>query len=760
VRENSSSSAASPLPPQEGSQPSETGLIAWLLRHTVSLLITAALIAVVFLYLDPIDTLKVVLGLGLVIFIHELGHFLAAKWCDVHVTTFSIGFGPALPFCSFRWGETTYKVGMIPLGGYVQMVGEGEASDGEEGENDPRSYRNKSVGQRMLIISAGVIMNVLLGMVCFVAAYLHGVKEIPATIGAVESGSAAWRAGLRTDDDIVRIASRERPFFDDLRPIVMSTTAGETVELVVQRPDGTRQTYLVEPRRDEGARFPQLGIIPPFRPELLSFRKTQVPPVVAGSAAAQANTPFLAGDRIVAMSDIQDPRRVTPLRPDPRDPERGPDITDYYTRLHALAGQPVILRVLRSQPGGQEISVDITVPPAFRADLGLRMRIGEIAALREGGPAAQAGVLAHQDQPSRSGDRIRHIQLPEVDGTTTWLTSGDEKAPDSTVTVRKLDPLLLPYELRQWAERQLARGSEANLQVRLTVLRTVGHQEAKPVELTLRYDPAYHNDRETITLPNSPVPLAGLGLAYWVETIVDQVLPNSPADGLLQPNDVILAARLYSFDDHGNIRPGEWFNHLKPHQWAYVDAALQRQPPHRLDLRVQRGESTLEVSLEARPDTQHPQEDRGLLLARDYRIQKADGLAEAVSLGTWRVIRFIKYVYMSLYGMIAPSGRISPKTMSGPLTIANVSYRVAGEDFWQFLLFIGMISVNLAVVNFLPIPVLDGGHMVFLILEKILGRPVPERLFHIAMYVGLAIILGLMIFVIALDIQRLLFGWF
>ena len=67
---------------------------------------------------------------------------------------------------------------------------------------------------------------------------------------------------------------------------------------------------------------------------------------------------------------------------------------------------------------------------------------------------------------------------------------------------------------------------------------------------------------------------------------------------------------------------------------------------------------------------------------------------------------------MNLYAMIF--GRVSAKTMSGPLTIANVSYRFAGEDFWQFLLFIGMISVNLAVVNFLPIPVLDGGHMVFL----------------------------------------------
>ena len=105
-------------------------------------------------------------------------------------------------------------------------------------------------------------------------------------------------------------------------------------------------------------------------------------------------------------------------------------------------------------------------------------------------------------------------------------------------------------------------------------------------------------------------------------------------------------------------------------------------------------------------------------------------------------------------------GRISVKTLSGPLTIATVSYRIAGEDFWQFLLFLGMISVNLAVVNFLPIPVLDGGHAVFLILEKILGRPVPERIFAFAMYTGLFLILSLMVFVIVLDVRRIFFGWF
>src|SRR6202011_3940817 len=83
----------------------------------------------------------VILGLGFVVFIHELGHFLTAKWCDVHVQTFSLGFGPALPGCSFRYGETLYKIALLPLGGYVSMVGEGTEPD--ENEDYPRSFKNK-----------------------------------------------------------------------------------------------------------------------------------------------------------------------------------------------------------------------------------------------------------------------------------------------------------------------------------------------------------------------------------------------------------------------------------------------------------------------------------------------------------------------------------------------------------------------------------------------------------------------------------------
>src|SRR5205807_1802643 len=150
--------------------------------------------------------------------LHELGHFLAAKWCDVHVTTFSIGFGPAIPGCSYQWGETTYKLSLVPLGGYVQMVGQvdgDEASDGSE--DDPRSYRNKSVGQRMAIISAGVIMNVILAVICFIAVYQGpGKDRAAAVIGSVDTDSPAFRLGIRTGTDVVRIDDIKNPTFEEL----------------------------------------------------------------------------------------------------------------------------------------------------------------------------------------------------------------------------------------------------------------------------------------------------------------------------------------------------------------------------------------------------------------------------------------------------------------------------------------------------------------------------------------------------------------
>jgi regulator of sigma E protease len=756
-----------PINPESGQpdhQVEVSALKSWLRLNAVSLVITTAAVVAVCVFWDPVTAFKVVVGLGLVIFLHELGHFLAAKWCDVHVKTFSIGFGPAVPFCSYRWGETTYMLGVIPLGGYVSMVGEGTGEstpdgDPDDDDTDPRSFKNKAVGQRMLIISAGVIMNVILGMGCFVAAYLHGVREKPATVGTVESGSAAWRAGIRTDADIKKIGSRENPFFDDIRPIVMSTLKGEELPIVVEQPgpDGKRVVASMQaaPIRDEVVPFPQLGVSPPQRLTLDEFKNKSYPWIVPGSPAALANDPaFEPGDRIIGMTDPADPAKVTPLLPDPHDPGRGePDYNDYYRRMVDLAEKPITFHVLRRGQSAEIAPLAVTVQPAFRFDLGMRMQMGKVAAIRLGGPAdGKVEAVPVDGPPTAAGDKIAAVGVTNPAGKTTWRANGNRPAeakPEDAVV--PLDPILLPLELRRWAG-EFPADRRGDLKVELVVLREIEHTE-KRVPLTLKFDDTFRYDRELVGLPNSPLPVSGLGLAYWVEAVVTDAPNGAPAaEAGLTPNDVITAFRVKALTLAGEEKSGEW-SEIKPHQWAWVDSWLQETPPHEIELRVKHGEEIREVTLKGRPDPTRGLPSRGLKFETDVRTQTATGVGDAIQLGAYRTVRFIKTVYQNLYGMIR--GRVSPKTMSGPLTIANVSYKLAGEDFWQFLLFLGMISVNLAVVNFLPIPVLDGGHMVFLIIEKVLGRPVPERLFAAAMWVGLTLIVCLFAYVFSRDIVRL-----
>ena len=775
-----------PVTGQPDHQAEVFALKSWLRQNAVSLIITAAVVVLVCIYLDPIDTIKVVLGLGLVIFIHELGHFLAAKWCDVHVKTFSIGFGPAVPFCSHKWGETTYMVGIIPLGGYVSMVGEGTGETGgevdpEEEENDPRSFKQKSVRQRMLIISAGVIMNVILGMGCFMAAYLHGVQEKPASVGWVESGTAAWRAGIRTDADIKKIGSRENPFFNDIRPVVMSSLKGEQVPITVEY-RGQRTEMMVEPLRDEGVPFPQLGVAPPYSLKLMLGGKKKVRPVIPGSPAADVQPivpKFEPGDEIVAMTDPKKVDNENPFlfpnrEPPPLAITPVTDYNEFYRRMVLLADKPVTIVVTRA---GASEQIRITVQPEKRADLGVRMQMGKVAAIRTGGPAdGKVQAIPAGTVGDGTGDRIKAVKLPGerqtwyVDGPVDWNAPEFKTDDPKKVDVQPLDPLLLPLQLNRWAD-----ANPKDRTVRLVVLRQQGHREDDPVELTMEFDPSYRFDREVVMLPNTPLPISGLGLAYRVNAVASDVAPGSPAadpdpidpnaarPGALKPGDQIVAVRFKSVDEAGTVKTGGDWNDIKGYQWASVDAILQRTPPHQIDLRVKRGDETFEVSLKARPDPEWPNlnwsaVNRGLVFQDEIRLQTASGIGDALNLGARRTVRFIKDVYMNLYAIVF--GRVSAKTMSGPLTIANVSYRLAGEDFWQFLLFLGMISVNLAVVNFLPIPVLDGGHMVFLLYESITGRPMPERLFAIAMYIGLFLILALMVYVLSLDVRRLFFGLF
>lgn len=155
-----------------------------------------------------------VVGLGLLIFLHELGHFLVARRIGVKVEVFSLGFGPKL--FGFTRGETLYQVSLIPLGGYVKMMGEepesGAASEeaASEVKEDPRSFQARSRWERAKILLAGPGSNLVLAYVLVVAAFVTGVEEPaylmrPPVVGGVQEGSPAEAAGLRPGDRVLSI---------------------------------------------------------------------------------------------------------------------------------------------------------------------------------------------------------------------------------------------------------------------------------------------------------------------------------------------------------------------------------------------------------------------------------------------------------------------------------------------------------------------------------------------------------------------------
>jgi regulator of sigma E protease len=144
--------------------------------------------------------------------------------------------------------------------------------------------------------------------------------------------------------------------------------------------------------------------------------------------------------------------------------------------------------------------------------------------------------------------------------------------------------------------------------------------------------------------------------------------------------------------------------------------------------------------------------DRGFLLEADTYFQKAEGIGEALRLGANETWDSLTLVVKILRGI--GSQQVSPKALGGPGTIFAVAYQHAKHGFSTFLLFLTLLSANLAVLNVLPIPMLDGGHLVFLTYEGIRGKPANERVQIVLSVIGLVLLLGLMIFVIGLDINR------
>jgi regulator of sigma E protease len=409
----------------------------------------------------------------------------------------------------------------------------------------------------------------------------------------------------------------------------------------------------------------------------------------------------------------------------------------------------------QTKEGSSASTASIKVEPARMRSLGLRMTMGDVIAVREGSPAARAVDPEGKPKPVEAGD-----QIIEIDGSNNF------------------DPMRLADLI----------ADKAGQRVELTVRRKARTPELFKVIVVPDSSPSWNDFPHIGLFPTeTAMSVPALGLAYNVGSVVLAVDADGPAgkSGKIQANDVVTKVTYFA---PAPPQPAEsrwwmrWWNWLsgggqpvvpvvskeelesypfevKESNWPGAFWGLQSSDVEKVVLQVTRTtgaekKETVDVELIPSDDASWPFHLRGLNFLDERRDQKASGLLEAVQMGwdyTWTTM---SRVYLTLRGLIL--GDLNPELLSGPLRLGYTAY-IVSEDFMTLVRLIGLINVNLAVVNFLPIPVLDGGHMVFLLYEAIFRRKPNEKLLYASYYVGFACILLLMSFVLYLDIKHL---WF
>ena len=275
--------------------------------------------------------------IGVLVFVHELGHYLAARRIGVRVHVFSIGFGPKL--LTMRRGDTEWCICLIPLGGYVRMAGE-HTDDRRTGA--PDEFLSKSKWERFQVLIMGPAMNVILAVVVMTFVLYQGVdmplyETQPPVVGAVQDGSAAARVGIRPGDRILSVGGRVvetwQQMMEEVRP-----RADREVVVAVRSAGGTRRDVEVAPDSQTSFEIGDLGILPVTHPQIRSVN----PGEPADAAGMEA------GDVIEAVE--------------------GEGVTGetLIERINASAESPLTLTVRR---GETRREVDVT--PALVGDIGL-----------------------------------------------------------------------------------------------------------------------------------------------------------------------------------------------------------------------------------------------------------------------------------------------------------------------------------------------------------------------------------------------------
>lgn len=706
-----------------------------------------------------LDLLIIVLGFSLIIVLHELGHFVAARWAGIRVLAFAVGFGSAI--ATYRQGigvragstekeyerlksegraegvsPTEYRLNVLPLGGYVKMLGQDDADPGARSDAAD-SFQSVPVWKRMIVISAGVVANLVSAAALFVVVFMIGLKTEPPQIGGVVPGSPAAvtvaenagelgieRPGLRAGDDVLRIGSREPDSFNDL--VMASATArrGSEIEVVVSRSGYAEPlVFRVEPRRDPVTRLMHIGVTPAASDRLFDGRRGGVRERVREELAA------------IGLGELEPGMRLLRVNGEPV--ETAHALSD---AARASGGEDV--EAVFADDEGREITVRIGVRPEYQREgffverdrivpashlLGLMpvMSVQHIEAersaetgLRPGDVFMQLGNLEWPSVPSgvaevrrQAGDSIRVVVARPAEG------GGDG---------------VVVYEEVDLGQVSVSRGG------------TIGFNLADTAESDTRIARWPSLERVRMNEEEAPAPSgSALGLPPGARVV--------SIGGVAVRDFASMREALRRAVERAPGVNGERVVSLEIELPLVAAGALRGEGP-RETVEWTLGEDEVE---QLRAMGWASRLDPALFEPRQVLLV-ADGPIDAIVMGVRETHRVMMSVYLTIARLF--EGTVRVEHLRGPVGIAHIGTIIADRGLVWVMFFMALISVNLAVINFLPLPIVDGGHFLFLCYEAITGRPVSPVVQNFVGLIGLVLIVTLFVVVTYHDVMNLFTG--
>ena len=607
------------------------------------------------------NVILVVIGLGMIIFLHELGHFLMAKKNGVRVEIFSLGFGQAI--FKFRRGETEYRIAWLPLGGYVKMAGE-TLMDERKGE--PFELTSKTPWQRFQIFVAGAVMNLIIAFPIAILSYTVGKCEAPNVIGQCSLADAQADPPLQPGDTVVEVDGRRIDSLDKYRIEMIRHATGSKVKVKFLRGGKEKETWVTAMRSSFHQTYPpNTSLVDPTPGKPLYEQGVREKDEIAAVDGKMIYT------RDEADRDLRNrPNQEVKLQFRRRDPQFKEDDTLF----------PVVLRL------GEKTWYETPIDENLKEPI-----VGMIVEYRPAWDLLEVG------------DRILKI--------------GDQ-------------------DIKSWGGMRAAVEASEGKELQFKVHRKDGD---KIVRIT-------------------PTRNEGGKWTIGVQEKITDVFADVRPDSYFAKMGVVSGDRLVSIEGRGEVT-------FRGNEKEKIPPVMGLRDDHErtISIEVERNGARKGIKLVAEESKEADlaaagfKTEKGLLVSAEAFPFRRRPFGDAVKIGLQEPVDITVMTIDILKKLL--TGGESTKGLSGPLGIIRASYSFAQRNFGNFVWLLCLITVNLGIFNLLPIPVLDGGHNVLLLIEvvrKWFGKPPPSEKFVAGFqYVGLAFILTLFVFVTYNDISNI-----